>query len=34
MFKNLLLATQRHLSIAEQYIKNVVMGEFPNREGR
>ena len=28
------LAVQRHLRIAEQYIGNVVLGEFPKREGR
>ncbi len=34
MFKNLLWAIQRHLRIAEQYIKHVALGEFPKREGR
>ena len=28
------LAVQRHLRIAEQYIKNVVLGIFPSRKGR
>ena len=28
------LAVQRHLRIAEQYIGNVVLGEFPKRDGR
>ena len=28
------LAVQRHLRIAEQYIKHVALGEFPRREGR
>ena len=28
------LAVQRHLRIAEQYIGNIVSGEFPKREGR
>ena len=28
------LAVQRHLRIAEQYIGNVALGEFPKREGR
>ena len=28
------LAVQRHFRIAEQYIGNVVSGEFPKREGR
>ena len=28
------LAVQRHLRIAEQYIENVVLGEFPKRKGR
>ena len=27
------LAVQRHLRIAEQYIGNVVLGEFPRRDG-
>jgi len=28
------LAVQRHLRIAGQYIGNVVLGEFPKRDGR
>ena len=28
------LAVQRHLRIAEQYIRNVASGEFPKRDGR
>ena len=28
------LSVQRHLRIAEQYIENVALGEFPKREGR
>lgn len=29
-----LLAVQRHLRIAEQYIANVARGKFPLRDGR
>lgn len=28
------LAVQRHLRIAEQYIANVALGEFPKRDWR
>ena len=28
------LAVQRHLRIAEQYIANVALGEFPKRKAR
>ena len=28
------LTVQRHLRIAEQYIRNIVLGEFPKRDGR
>ena len=31
---NIQLAVQRQLRIAEQYIENVALGEFPKRVGR